>query len=36
MEHLYYPCRIMRQVKDQLKEDMKQLIRALGAEGKAS
>jgi ketose-bisphosphate aldolase len=35
MEHLWHPWRIMREVKDRLKADMKQLIAALGAEGRA-
>lgn len=33
-EHLWHTWKIMREVKDALKEDMKQLITALGAEGK--
>ncbi|UCF97865.1 MAG: class II fructose-bisphosphate aldolase [Spirochaetaceae bacterium] len=33
-EHLWHTWRIMRDVKDALKEDMKQLIAALGAEGR--
>lgn len=36
MEHLWHPWRIMREVKNHLKKDMKQLIQALGADGKAS
>jgi ketose-bisphosphate aldolase len=35
MEHLWHPWRIMREVKNRLKDDMKQLIFALGSEGKA-
>jgi ketose-bisphosphate aldolase len=35
MEHLWHPWKIMREVKDRLKGDMKELIQALGAEGKA-
>ncbi len=35
MEHLWHPWRIMREVKDRLKSDMKALIGALGADGKA-
>ena len=34
-EHLWHPWRIMRQVKDKLKSDMIELIRALGAENRA-
>jgi ketose-bisphosphate aldolase len=35
MEHLWHPWRIMREVKDHLKADMKQLIGVLGSEGRA-
>lgn len=35
MEHLWHPWKIMREIKDRLKDDMKEIIRALGAEGKA-
>lgn len=35
MEHLWHPWRIMREVKNRLKQDMQKLIVALGAEGKA-
>ena len=35
MEHLWHPWRIMREVKDHLKADMKELIAVLGSEGKA-
>ena len=35
MEHLWHPWRIMRQVKDLLKADMKELIIAIGATDKA-
>lgn len=34
LDHEGHPWRIMRDVKDRVKADMKQLIRALGAEGK--
>ena len=34
MDHRGHPWRIMRAVKDRLKDDMKELIRVLGAEGK--
>ena len=34
MDHQGHPWRIMRGVKDRLKDDMKELMRALGAEGK--
>lgn len=34
-EHLWHPWRIQREVKDRLRETMKQLIRALGSDGKA-
>jgi fructose/tagatose bisphosphate aldolase len=33
MEHLWHPWKIMREAKDRLKEDMKQLIAVLGSEG---
>ena len=35
MEHLWHPWRIMREVKDRLKADMKELIAVLGSQGKA-
>ena len=35
MEHRWHPWRIMREVKNRLKQDMQKLIVALGAEGKA-
>jgi len=35
LAHRWHPWRIMREVKDRLKRDMKELIRALGADGKA-
>jgi fructose-bisphosphate aldolase, class II len=35
IEHLWHPWRIMREVRNRLKKDMKDLIRALGADGKA-
>jgi fructose-bisphosphate aldolase class II len=35
MEHLWHPWRIMREAKDRLKADMKQLIAVLGSEGRA-
>jgi len=35
MEHLWHPWKIMRQVKDRLKADMKELIRVLGSESRA-
>lgn len=35
IEHLWHPWRIERAVKDELKGDMKELIRVLGADGKA-
>jgi fructose-bisphosphate aldolase, class II len=35
LEHMWHPWRIMREVKNRLKADMKELICALGAEGKA-
>ena len=35
MEHLWHPWKIMREVKNRLKTDMKEIITALGAEGKA-
>jgi fructose/tagatose bisphosphate aldolase len=35
MEHLWHPWKIMREVKNRLKADMKELIVALGADGKA-
>lgn len=35
MEHLWHPWKIMREVKERLKGDMKELIQALGSEGKA-
>ncbi|NOU36299.1 MAG: class II fructose-bisphosphate aldolase [Kiritimatiellaceae bacterium] len=35
MEHLWHAWRIMREVKDLLKKDMKEIIRAVGSEGKA-
>ena len=34
LNHQYHPWRIMQACKDRLKEDMKKLIRTLGAEGK--
>lgn len=36
LEHRWHPWRIMREVKGLLKADMKQLILALGADGKAA
>ncbi|MCF7849613.1 MAG: class II fructose-bisphosphate aldolase [Kiritimatiellales bacterium] len=36
MEHLWHAWRIMREVKDRIKTDMKEIIVALGSEGKAS
>ncbi|MFA5689827.1 MAG: class II fructose-bisphosphate aldolase [Kiritimatiellales bacterium] len=36
IEHLWHAWRIMREVKNLIKEDMKEIIRALGSEGKAS
>jgi ketose-bisphosphate aldolase len=35
MEHLWHPWKIMREVKDRLKADMKELIGVLGSEGRA-
>ena len=35
MEHLWHAWKIMREVKDRLKADMKELIAVLGSEGKA-
>jgi ketose-bisphosphate aldolase len=35
MEHLWHSWRIMREVKDRLKGDMKELIAVLGSEGRA-
>jgi len=35
IEHLWHPWRIMREVKDYLKADMKELIAVLGSEGRA-
>lgn len=35
MEHLWHPWRIMREVKDRLKADIKALVEALDSEGKA-
>jgi fructose/tagatose bisphosphate aldolase len=35
MEHLWHPWRIMREVKDRLKADMKELIAVLGSENRA-
>jgi fructose-bisphosphate aldolase class II len=35
MEHLWHPWRIMREAKDRLKADMKELIAVLGSEGRA-
>lgn len=35
LEHRWHPWRIMREVKERLRSDMKQLILALGADGKA-
>jgi len=35
MEHLWHPWRIMQQVKNRLKQDMREIIRALGSDGKA-
>ena len=34
-EHLWHPWRIMQEVKDRLKETMKELIRALGSDNRA-
>jgi ketose-bisphosphate aldolase len=34
MEHLWHPWKIMQEVKERLKKDMKELIKALGSEGK--
>jgi len=36
MEHNWHAWRIMREIKDRLKKDMKEIIRAVGSEGKAS
>ena len=36
MDHRWHPWRILREVKDRLKDDMKKLIVALGANGKAN
>lgn len=36
IEHLWHPWKIMQQVKNKLKVDMKELIVALGADGKAN
>jgi len=36
MDHRWHPWRIMREVKNRLKDDMKKLIVALGADGKAN
>lgn len=35
LDHKDHPWKIMQAIKDRLKEDMKEIIRALGAEGKA-
>jgi hypothetical protein len=35
MEHLWHAWKIMREVKDRLKVDMKELIGVLGSEGRA-
>jgi len=35
MEHNWHAWRIMREIKNRLKEDMKEIIRAVGSEGKA-
>ncbi len=35
MEHLWHPWKIMREIKNKLKADMKEIIKALGADGKA-
>ena len=35
MEHLWHPWRIMQEIGNRLKQDMKELICALGADGKA-
>ena len=35
MEHQWHAWRIMREVKNRLKEDMKEIIRAVGGEGRA-
>ena len=35
MEHLWHPWKIMQEVKGRLKDDMKELIRTIGAEGRA-
>ena len=35
LEHMWHPWRIMREVKNRLKKDMKDLICALRADGKA-
>jgi ketose-bisphosphate aldolase len=35
MEHLWHPWKIIREVKDRLKADMKELIGVLGSEGRA-
>ena len=36
MEHLWHPWKIQQEVKNRLKGDMRTLIEALGADGKAS
>jgi fructose/tagatose bisphosphate aldolase len=35
MEHQWHAWRIMREVKNLIKQDMKEIIRAVGSEGKA-
>ncbi len=35
MEHLWHPWKIMREAKDRLKKDMRELIKALESEGRA-
>lgn len=35
MEHLWHPWKIMQEVKNQIKNDMQELIKALGAAGRA-
>lgn len=34
-EHLWHPWRVMQEVKDRLRESMKEIIRALGSDGRA-
>ncbi len=35
IEHLWHPWKIMREIKDKLKSDMKEIISAMGSDGKA-